>query len=673
MKKYVINEYSPEFPSAYLANGLIGFRFGKVPFLNASVLVNGYSGATPGQSVEGYAQAPNPIGADISIGRNKLSNHPDKVIFREQTYDFSNGELETRFDYVSSEATIKVHVLTFCCRTAPTLAMQEITVEVDKPCNLTLSSVLDATKIPGKSLHRSMFNKKADAILLWESDGGISKLGAGFLAEFIGSDIQGTMGDYIGCETGPQFKHFNIKAQPGQQYKMRQVGCLIPGIMHTEPHWQVARMIEAGIWQGWDKLREDNRNAWAELWKGRIKLIGADNRWQEVTDAAYYYLHTSIHAASPCSIAPFGLSERPTYYGHIFWDTETFMYPPVLLTSPNAARSMLDYRLRMLPAARNNAAMHGYSGAMYPWQSDLSGGEVTPLFAGGCAGVAEQHVNLDIAYAFAQYVHATGDELFLRQQAWPVISAVVEWLTSRVTKTTRGYELRHITGVDEGIDNIHNNGFTNILAVMVLREAIAFARKLGAEPPQLWCDIEKYLFIPIEKEVILKHDSYVYEGGLCCPETLLGFFPFGYTHSPAVDSATYQYYLDLAHTFIGGAMLSSLCGVWAARAGDRKLSLKTFEAGMLTQIKQPYDQFTEFTGGEDTIFLTNMAGFLMALQYGLTGLTLDSGPIEGWCKHPIVMPEGWEGIEIDRIWAKGRPAKLTAYQGQERAELKYLE
>ena len=94
---------------------------------------------------------------------------------------------------------------------------------------------------------------------------------------------------------------------------------------------------------------------------------------------------------------------------------------------------------------------------------------------------------------------------------------------------------------------------------------------------------------------------------------------------------------------------------------------------MLTQIKQPYDQFTEFTGGEDTIFLTNMAGFLMALQYGLTGLTLDSGPIEGWCKHPIVMPEGWEGIEIDRIWAKGRPAKLTAYQGQERAELKYLE
>lgn len=33
------------------------------------------------------------------------------------------------------------------------------------------------------------------------------------------------------------------------------------------------------------------------------------------------------------------------------------------------------------------------------------------------------------------------------------------------------------------------------------------------------------------------------------------------------------------------------------------------------------------------------------------------------------MPEGWYGIEVERIWVPWRPASLRARQGDERAQI----
>ena len=84
----------------------------------------------------------------------------------------------------------------------------------------------------------------------------------------------------------------------------------------------------------------------------RIRLIGAEERWQDITDSAYFYLHSSIHASNPCSVAPFGLGHRH-YFGGVLWDTDIFMYPTVLLTAPKAARnlkSVLNGGLKNYPA-----------------------------------------------------------------------------------------------------------------------------------------------------------------------------------------------------------------------------------------------------------------------------------------------------------------------------------
>ena len=67
--------------------------------------------------------------------------------------------------------------------------------------------------------------------------------------------------------------------------------------------------------------------------------------------------------------------------------------------------------------------------------------------------------------------------------------------------------------------------------------------------------------------------------------------------------------------------------------------------------------------------MANLGGFLMSCLYGLTGLQLGPEEPAEWCRRPVVLPEGWEAVEVDRIFVRGRPAHLLARHGAPRATL----
>ncbi len=676
MQTHRIENPIPGAQPAYLANGLIGLRVPQLPLPQGTALVNGFVGLSPEIGCEQYAPAPYPVGADLAVGGVWLSDQPHRATFISQEYDFACGELRSVFTYAGAEATATVEVLTFCSRTQPALALQEVAVTVDKPCKLILQAHIDQRGLPGSLGDRCMPGKHVDGILRWVSRNGLSSVGAAYASEFVGEDLEKRRRNDFGHEQDMELTRYEVAAKPGRRYVMRQIGSLVPSQMHSEPHWQANRHIATALWWGFDQLQARNHAAWTELWRGCPRIIGAGREWRDCTEAAYFYLHSSIHPSTPCSVAPFGLSRYREYGGHVFWDTETFMFPPVLLTAPESARAMLDYRSDLLAAARANARLNGYRGLQFPWQSGNTGSEVSSFY---CQGQDEHHINMDVAFAFAQYVHATGDEEFLRDRAWPVLKGVAEWISSRVDRTDRGYEIRHVVGIDEMIDNVHNNAFTNLASVQVLHEAIGFARRLDIQPPACWQEVADRMFIPIDPQtnVILKHDAYQYKGGMCVPETLAAFFPFGCSHRPQTEKATTDFHMQLAHTYLGMPMLSALMGVFAARAGDRALALEFFDKGIRTHLQAPFLQFNEtahvfdgpFTHSGHTVFLTNPAGFLMSLFYGLPGLQLDAGNPQDWAKHPVILPDGWEAIEVERLWARGEPYRLTARHGAPKAQL----
>lgn len=125
-------------------------------------------------------------------------------------------------------------------------------------------------------------------------------------------------------------------------------------------------------------------------------------------------------------------------------------------------------------------------------------------------------------------------------------------------------------------------------------------------------------------------------------------------------------------------MLPALYPVWAAMTGDRDLALRLFEEGYGAYDHPRFHQCLEYRPDHpDSLvragpFFANLGGMLLGLLFGLTGLMIDDNDPSGWAKRDVVLPAGWTDIKVERVWIRGRPARLHARHGASNAELEFL-
>jgi protein-glucosylgalactosylhydroxylysine glucosidase len=665
---------------AYVANGVVGLRVRAMPLAAGLTLVSGYSGQHPQRFIEAIAGAPYPVAGDIRLAGVWLSDARASVTVIDQAYDFATGELASRFEFAAGDCRADVETLVFCSRDQPSLVCQEVVIQLDKDSDLSLKALVDAGHVDGRALRQQRDTPGedkpcCDGAVLWESAGALSTCGIAYVTELVGAEAQP---ERPPLENGSLATAYTFKAKAGRSYRLRQIVSLIPKVTHLEPDFQAVRLVALARKRGFDALRSANHAIWSELWKGRITLFGADRRWQALADAALFYFLSSSHVGSPASTSMFGLATWRNYhyyYGHVMWDIEGFVVPVLSLLQPHAAETLLEYRTRSLPAAAMNARMRGRRGLQFPWESAPSTGqEAAPL--PGSASWHEDHVSLDVAHAFAFHSCLTGDREFLRERAWPVLSGVADWIASRVTLSERGYEIRADMGIAERKTEVDNAAFTNMSAVLVLRDAIQAAEKLGRAVNPCWGRIAEAIVLPKKGDVIVSHDGFrrnEEKGGT--PDPLMGVFPLGFDMEPEVEAATLEFYLNLRQGYIGSPMLSALYGVWAAYTGDRRLSAQLMEDGygrfcvdrFMQTLEYRLDVFPEEPRAGP--FFANMGGFLLSLLTGFTGLQPGWGDVKSWPRRAVMLPEGWTAIEVERVWIGGRPYKLAARQGAERAEL----
>lgn len=668
---------------AYVSNGLIGLRVLTRPLTPGTTIVSGLSGRHPVAQVESAARAPYPLAGDIELNGAWMSDMPGQVTFRRQSYDFSCGELMTEFDYRIDGVTATVQVLTFCSRREPTIVAQQIMVRTSDPASVTLRAGVSPDGVPGLWLRRETTTPgepkpEVDGSLLWGTLGNASQVGIAYVTELIGNDRAELVRQEWG-EEKPLASDYHFRTRSGRAVRLRQLSSLVPSVMHGQPDRHALRLAARARELGWDLVRADNRAAWDELWRGRIRLVGADPRWQELTDAAFFYLNSSVHSASPSSTSIFGLAQWHNYhyyYGHVMWDVDTFAVPPLSLLQPETARALLDFRMRTLPAARNNASLHGRKGFQFPWEASMSQGEEAAP-GGGKASWYEDHVTLDVAMAFIWYAHITGDGEFMRAQLWPLLHGVADWIESRVVRSDRGAEIQRAMGIAERESPSDNEAFTNMSATVVLSEAIGLGERLGHEVPNRWREIASSLVIPTDARDahLISYDGWQpnHEKG-ATPTPLAGLFPLWFPAGER-EAATLRRYLDLAPEYIGSPMLSAFYGVWAAWSGDRERSARLFEEGFgqfdhgrfhQTLETRPDYQPDQPKAGP---FFANLGGFLESLLFGLPGIKPSPDDPASWPCRPVVLPSGWDAIEVDRLWIRGEPTSLEARHGAQRARL----
>jgi protein-glucosylgalactosylhydroxylysine glucosidase len=681
MKIHRITTTDPAYEPAYVANGFVGLRVGTNPFLCQTALLAGFTGSHERFGVEAYAPVP-AVQYNLVMDGSSLQKYPQGYELVEQAYDFSCGELRTTFAFTNSKGQeLKGTSVIYCSRTSPSTVIQETEIQVEQACELRFATLLETNPLPIHCKLTVVPNYDCDGVLWIESRDGSTTAGIATYLKCEGEGEYKEVRREWGYEQDSLTKTHSIEAEPGKVYRYRMMTSYIPGVLHSEPHWQAVRMIKLAQWKGFDRLREENRKAWAKLWEHRVRILGASEEWQDVVDASFFYLYSSVHLSSPESMAPFGLSRRDNYMGHVFWDTESLMFMLPLLTDPGSAKAILEYRFERINAARHNAMINGYNGYQYPWQSGTSGDEVTPPSYGEAG---EVHVNMDVALAFIAYLQVSGDEVFLRERAWPVVKGVAQWIESRVTKTERGYEIHHVTGPVESEPNVNNDSYTNIISKLVLIHANRIAQRSGYPVNDNWQNIADNIFIPINKEhqfIEQYEDAKIKDTMMDTP--LMGIFPYGFTPAGQVGEKTIRFLIDHGlENLLVYPMLAAFHGIFPARLGDRKTARRYYEESNFPFFVKPYLMCYEcstkyppfhLTDNPVTFFITSRGTFMAGLLMGLTRLDIWQEDINNWFTGPIIMPEGWDGIVLEKIYLKGRAVRITAMHGDAKAKIEWLD
>ena len=121
------------------------------------------------------------------------------------------------------------------------------------------------------------------------------------------------------------------------------------------------RGLAAAQEAGFERLLREHREAWAQRWQEADVVIEGDPELQRAIRFALFHLMASVGDTGEAAVGARGLSGQ-AYRGHVFWDSDVFVLPFLAATHPEAARAMLEYRVRRLPAARELARTLGRSG-----------------------------------------------------------------------------------------------------------------------------------------------------------------------------------------------------------------------------------------------------------------------------------------------------------------------
>lgn len=413
---------------------------------------------------------------------------------------------------------------------------------------------------------------------------------------------------------------------------------------------------------GFDTLFARHRAAWHELWKSDI-VVDGDPAVQKAVHSDLYYLlsNTTVGTAWPMGACAL----TPNYAGHAFWDSDSWVFPALLLLHPERAKPIVMFRHRTMQAARERAMQYGAKGTMYPWEADpQTGVDNTPHFAYGV--YREIHVNADIAIAQWQYYLASGDKDWLKHYGWPVIREIAQFWTSRVTydKAEDRYEIMHVTSPDEAYDDVPNDSFTNAAARKALQIAIEAAKTVGEPADPQWSQIAGKMYIPfLDKEQRhLDFDQSVPHDKITWMGSSLVWLMYPNLDLPMSETVRrndfdFQLHELKVHGDDPNEMMMVMLAVGASELGDAKTVGGWIERNLVGFLKPPFNVRTETVANNAGYILATSSGFLQSMIYGLTGLRIDDKGLDA--AYAPVLPPNWKSLTLKRVNFQGKQYDIT--------------
>jgi alpha,alpha-trehalose phosphorylase len=470
---------------------------------------------------------------------------------------------------------------------------------------------------------------------------------------------------------------FTIDARPGCSIDLTKFM-----VYHTSGTASVEELCGRAEWtmdriatQGFQQLLLSQEQYMEDYWR-RGDVHVRDVREErtkrstvEIQQAIRFNLFHILQAsarAEEAGVPAKGLTGQ-AYEGHYFWDTEIYLLPFLIYTSPRIAKNLLTFRYKMLPQARARARELGHRGAMFPWRT-ISGEETSAYYA---AGTAQYHINADIMYALRKYVQATGDQEFLQDcGAEMLVETARLWQSLGFYSDAKGgkFCINSVTGPDEYNTVVNNNAYTNLMARQNLRYAAetikslqatnpdaynALVHKTALEPSEVegWIRAADSMYVPHNEKLNIipqddsfldrepwdfrntPHDRYplllfyhplnIYRKQVIKQaDVVLAMFLLGDAFTAEAKKRNFEFYDPLT---TGDSSLSSCVeAIIAAQVGDVEKAIRYGIAALLMDLAD--------VGGnvKDGCHIASMGGSWMMMTYGLGGMRDDDGVLSFW-------------------------------------------
>lgn len=622
---------------APMANGCIGILPQKEPFAVEHVMLNHVFDAASPHVVSRVMRGINPFCLSMKIDNKKVDT--SNISDWQQTIDMRRAVHQTSF-HTLEKADVSYELCAL--RNLPYAGLIRVTVQA---CKDMLLEVRSGMGIPDDYSQSSIRYREMEAdgnrMYMLESDA-TSRLGYRRVAStssflFNGEQIK-PMYDEATREL-----FFSILLKKGETFCFSLVGSVCSSRDFFDLYNEAERQVIYAVHEGEEALMQAHYRLWDELWQGDIRIEGDDDA-QRIVRFALFNLYSSCRGGSRLSIPPMGLSLQG-YNGHIFWDTELWMYPPILLLNQDIARSMLDYRFDRLPAARKKALAYGYRGAMFPWESDDSGEEATPTHA--LTGPFEHHITADIGIACWNYYCVTRDVRWLQREGYPLLKEIADFWTSRVTRNQDGsYSIHNVTGADEYANGVTDNAFTNGAASLALKYACQAAEICGEKVPEIWREIgENIRVLQFENGVTREHSTYKGEMIKQADANLLAY-PLGVITDEYRQRQDLEYYAERIDQKDGPAMSYSVYCVQYARMGEADKAYEMFRRCYEPNLRKPFGVISETPTSNNPYFMTGAGGLLQAVLNGFCGLQITD---EGIVQLPSALPSHWKRVTVTGV------------------------
>ncbi|MCU0445662.1 MAG: glycoside hydrolase family 65 protein [Microscillaceae bacterium] len=633
-----------------LANGMIGLVSSPEPLKVKDVVLNGafdyYGRGRVSNILKGFNFVNMVLDVDNQrLDRRNISNY-------KQVLDMKKASLLTTFDF-QDKISVKHSLLAL--RQLPFSALIVVEITAKKDVEISPASVIEAPEILQDVRNSySMIDRPHAKIPLMTSVGktpsgkNIVAASTSFIFEekeniplLIHEDWDYTM----------HLLKFRKKLKKGETYSFAIVGSVISSQHIVDAHNEAERLTVYAALERRERLLKRHEAAWDELWKSDI-IVEGDVQAQKDIRAGLYHMYAFVREGTDLSPSPMGLSGLG-YNGHVFWDTELWMYPAMLMLKPEIAKSMLDYRFNRMAVARQNAFSHGYKGVMFPWESDLFGQEVTPVWA--LTGPFQHHITGCVGWSFWQYYRVTQDKQWLAEKGFPMLKEVSDFWLSRVEKGADGkYHINNVIGADEYAENIDDNAFTNGMAISVLRFTEQAAKILNLPVNPQWLEVANN--IPIHKFADgTTRENLTYNGEIIKQADVnLLAYPLQIVSDKATIEKDLKYY-EAKMDPRGPAMGPSVMSILHHRLGNADKAYELFLKSYKYNEVPPFGVIAETPGGTNPYFATGVGGMLQVLLAGYGGLDITD---EGIKETPSKLPKKWKSLTITGVGGKDKTVKI---------------